>query len=103
MQAIIPAYEQSAGLPPPTRLERGDWIVLPDESIDQQTFQLDPECVREMHCLTWNDPIPIRTVRSFYSSAVAIQHLEGPRLSVRIYQVQRDFLPQPRPSFSRDP
>jgi Dolichyl-phosphate-mannose-protein mannosyltransferase len=95
MQAVIPDYDERPGLPPPTRLAEGDWLVIPDEVIDQQKFQLNPAEVREMARLTFDDPLPLRTVWSFYASPDPVQHQEGPRLQVRIYRVLKDFLPLP--------
>jgi hypothetical protein len=97
MQPLIPRYEVSPGLPEPTRLEPGDWLVVPDERVNQQHFQLDPDCVREVARLTFDDPIPLHTLPAFHGWTVAVQHLEGQRFQVRIYLVLRAFVPQPSP------
>jgi hypothetical protein len=94
MEALIPAYEQYDDLPQPTHLQPGDWLVVPDERIDQQRFQIDPDYLKEMTQLTFDRTIPLRTI-SFYGGTVPIQHLEAPLLQVRIYRVQRAFVPQP--------
>jgi hypothetical protein len=97
MRPIVPDYKQWKDDPPPTLLERGDWVVLPDERIDQQKFRLEGAPIREAALLTFDDPVPLRTVPAFHGGTVAIQHQEEPRLRVRIFRVERDFVPQPRP------
>lgn len=99
MQPVIPDYDtDDKQLPPPTELTAGDWLVLPDEQLSQQTFRLDPEQVRPVALLMFDDPIPLRTLTAFHGWTVAVQHQEGPRFQMRIYRVRRDFLPQPRPT-----
>ena len=103
MQAVITRYRYNpdSGLPAPTTLEAGDWLVLPDPHIDQQELRLDD--VREEKRLTFDDPVPLRTVVSFYGSPDPVQHLEEPRFQVRIYRVRKTFLAQRPPSRPPEP
>jgi hypothetical protein len=99
MEPLIVDYESSLGLPEPTRLQPGDWLVLPDDGVSQQTFQCDPDCLREVARLTFDDPVPLRTIpAAFHGGTEAVQHLEGPRFQLRIYQVQQPIVPRPKPS-----
>ncbi len=98
MKPLVVEYEARPGLPEPTHLEPGDWLVVPDERVNQQLFQLDPEDLHEMGRLTFDDPIPLHTLPAFHGWTVPVQHLEGPRLQIHIYQVQRAFVPRPKPS-----
>jgi hypothetical protein len=95
MHALIPRYRAEEGLPGPTRLEEGDWLVLPDPRVHQQEFRLDD--VREVTRLTFDDPVPLRSVVSFYGTPDPVQHLEEPRFQVRIYRVKKSFVPEPPP------
>jgi hypothetical protein len=82
---------------PSSLLRQGDWLVLPSARFEQQTFQMDPNDLDEVVELSISDWLPLRTVRSFYgtSTGVPLKHHSGPRISTRIYQVRRDFVPQP--------
>jgi hypothetical protein len=91
MEPVIPEYGEVDGLPGTTLFRRGDWLVLPDDKISQQKFQLDPEDVHEVTRITLDDPIPLRTLSTFYGWTVAVQHREGPRVQLRIFQVEREF------------
>lgn len=94
MEVLIPDYYQYDDLPQPTRLQPGDWVVVPDERLAQQKFQIDPDCLKEMTQLTFDQAIPLRTLPAFHGGTVPVQHLEEPLFQVRIYQVQRTFVPQ---------
>jgi hypothetical protein len=97
MQAVIPRYhyDPDSGLPPPTTLEAGDWLVLPDSHIDQQELRLDD--MVEVTRLTFDDPVPLRSVVSFYGTPDPVQHLEEPRFQVRIYRARKTFVPEKPP------
>jgi hypothetical protein len=87
MKAVVPAS---------TPLRQGDWLVVPDEHIEQQTIRWrdgDRGLVAE---LVLDDPIPFRTVRCFYGTAtgVPLEHKLRPRRSVRVYRLARDLVPE---------
>ena len=60
----------------PSRLECGDWLVVPDEPVSQQHFQLDPEDVTEMTQLDFDDSIRCARLPAFHGWTVPVQHLE---------------------------
>jgi hypothetical protein len=88
-------YAERAGMkavvPDTSLLRAGDWLVVPDERIHQQRIRLDPEVVRPAQVLSMRDGIPLRTVMCYYCGRVPLEHHEGPRLQVTIYEVREDF------------
>jgi hypothetical protein len=102
MQAVIPAYYRSPNgtipLPEPSRLERGDWLVLPDSRLIQQSFEPDDDKLEPMGWLAVGDPLPLWTVPCFYGGRTAIEHREGPYLEVRLYRVKEGFTARPAPA-----
>jgi hypothetical protein len=112
-------YAERAGMRPVvpdqkhTPLHRGDWLVVPDDHIEQQWICIEPENVDLAEELSITDRLPLRTVRCFYGTAIGVplEHKSGPRLSVRIYRVVTDFYPEtprsqakpPGPHFSANP
>ncbi|MCI0455761.1 MAG: glycosyltransferase family 39 protein [Gemmataceae bacterium] len=87
-------------VPNRSRLGVGDWLVVPDQRINQQEIHLEKGKV----CL-WGEPlvvtdrVPLRTVSCFYGGAAPLEHQEGPRLSVQLYRVLAEFVPgDARPS-----
>ncbi len=95
-------YAEGAGMRPvvPDRpayaLHRGDWLVVPSPPLEQQRIQLDPQNLELVEELSISDTLPLRTVRCFYGTAtgVPLEHHAGPRLTVAIYRVRRDFVPR---------
>jgi hypothetical protein len=61
----------------------------------------DAKKLVEEYVVVEQDPIPLRTVSNFYGGTTALQHHEGPRLTVRVYRVIQSFDPQPLPSPQR--
>lgn len=92
-------YAERSGMQPvipgTSRLHRGDRLVIPSRPVDRQSVQLDPHAIRLVHTLHIRDPIPLRTTPGYYGaeSSTFLEHLQGPRLSVRIYEVVADFTP----------
>jgi hypothetical protein len=88
MRAVAPDLRSSL-------LIAGDWLVVPDDHIQQQRVRLEPGCLELVTERVFEDAIPLRTVQCFYGTGtgVPLQHKNGPRLSVRIYRVIRDFVP----------
>jgi hypothetical protein len=107
MRAVIndfdppdPGYIQ---LPPPSLLRRGDWLVVPDEEIDQQETDRSGSPLRPEICIQLCDPIPLRTVRSFYLGFIPVRYSRRPRRAVTIYRVLEDFTPPNPETYSADP
>jgi hypothetical protein len=99
MRPVVPEYTPSESgradipLPPPSRLRKGDWLVVPDEGVHSQNIDYSgTEGVVE---LRWDDWLPLRTVMCFYAGNRPLEHRPGtrPRRSVEIRRVIRDYLP----------
>jgi hypothetical protein len=96
-------YAERSGMHPvvlaahPARelLRTGDWLIVPDPRLEQQTFAIDEQNVEPIAVVTIEDGIPLRTVRCFYGTGtgVPLEHHHGPRASVTIYRVTREFEP----------
>jgi hypothetical protein len=86
MKPVVP--RSNGPQPDDSVLRPGDWIVVPDEGVTQQSFRVDDEHAELMGKLELNDGIPLRTVICFYSGRTAVTHLDGARLVVRIYRVK---------------
>jgi hypothetical protein len=102
MRPVVPDYARYAGevlyvpLPAPSRLEKGDWLVVPEWRLTQQRVEIDPQRTEEVLRLTVNDPVPLRTVMCYYSGTTALEHRpKKPRLEVTLYRVTEDFVPGP--------
>ena len=85
------AYHDGAGDSP--RLHAGDWLVVPFPRIAQQTLGLDPDAVTVARTIDVDDPVPLRTVMSYYHGRTGLDRREGPRFRVTVYRVTRDFTP----------
>jgi hypothetical protein len=90
---MSPAYAAS-DLAKTPRLQRGDWLVRPDERVGSQAIDFDSPALREEKKLTLDDRVPLRTVACFYCGRAPLEHHEGPRITVRIYRVTADYEPQ---------
>ncbi|MGC8643483.1 MAG: hypothetical protein ACP5XB_26805, partial [Isosphaeraceae bacterium] len=92
-------YAEHAGMRPvvpwQSALRRGDWLAVPDRTIDQQGIQLDPAAARLIRPIEISDDVPLRTIPGFYDtgSAAFLRHQQGPRLTVQVYEVTSDFTP----------
>jgi hypothetical protein len=97
MQPVVPDYQPAPGpiaLPPPSRLRRGDWLVIPDARLNQQLIRLDEGRPQLCVTLLFGRELPVRTTPCFYGGRVPLEHQTGPALLVRIYKVQEDFTPR---------
>jgi hypothetical protein len=100
-------YAERAGLqalvPEITSLHRDDWLIVPCSRVDQQKVQIPDGFVLASATWSISDPVPFRTASGYYGSRTPIEPLHGPRLSVTIYRVLKDFsprgvIPMPLPS-----
>jgi hypothetical protein len=80
------------------RINAGDYLVAPDQPHNQQSIQLDKHKLIEEHVIVEEDWFPLRTVVNYYGGTAALEHHEGPRLTVRIYRVVEGFDPEPIPA-----
>jgi hypothetical protein len=91
-------YAEHAGMemisPTESRLEKGDWVVIPDEMITKQHF--DEESIprgRETDVVI-DDWIPLQTVWCYYLGYTAVENRSEPRVKVRIYRVTAPCIPE---------
>jgi len=97
MTAVVPRYPQAEelpGLPPPSRLRRGDWLVVPDIRQNQQEIALAGEPLELEACLVLDGWLTLNTVPAFHGGRTPVEHREGSYLEVRIFRVREDFTPR---------
>jgi hypothetical protein len=84
-------------VPDVSRLRAGDWLVVPDDRLEQQWIVIPGPAREEM---VWSEParVPWRTVRGYYGGWTPLEHQQGPRLEVRIYRLDADCTPVSRPA-----
>lgn len=80
----------------PSHLKAGDWLILPDPRIDQQTIKLDPHQTKLIDTWVANDWLPLRTSSNYYGGWTPLEHQQGPRLEVEVRKVLVDFVPRSR-------
>ena len=70
---------------------------MSEQTIPQQNFvqlgPVDPELLEVAEPILARDAFHIRTVICYYCGSVPLQHWEGPRLTMRIFRVRKDFTP----------
>lgn len=92
-------YAERLGMRPAaaeeSHLQAGDWLLIPDDSVHHQDLTLAARKVHEEYVVSEFDPLPLKTVWSFYGTALGIplEHHEGARVRVTIYRVIGDFVP----------
>src|SRR5439155_15495540 len=88
-------YAERAGMKPvapyQSHLLAGDWLVVPDQRIEQQRVAIDPGTLEWKGSIVVQDNLPLRTVRGFYGGHAPLEHQEGPRLTVQIYRISKSF------------
>jgi hypothetical protein len=93
LHGMQPAFVASDPADSPL-LHRGDWLIRPDERVAAQVLDFADPALHEETRLKLEDPVPLRTVSCFYCGRAPLEHHEGPRMTVRIYRVEMDFVPQ---------
>jgi hypothetical protein len=91
-----PGYPPRGGripLPPPSRLRRGDWLVVPDPRLNQQALRLEEGKLRLAGEVVIPARLPLRATPCFSGGRTPLEHHEGTRLEVRVYRVLEDFTP----------
>jgi hypothetical protein len=90
-------YAARAGMQPVapdrSRLRRGDWLVIPDAGIAQQSVCLPRDRIRVVQSFNVGGGIPLRTVAGYYGSRIPIEPRRGPRVTVTVVRVTADFVP----------
>jgi hypothetical protein len=93
-------YAERAGMRPVVLgepLRRDDWLVVPDEQIDQQEMRRDGEPLRLVREVVIDDRQPLQTVPFYYIGNVGLGHRRLPYLRVRVYRVTAGFVPRSGP------
>jgi hypothetical protein len=91
---IIPAYARNGvGLPAPepSKLRQGDWILVPDPRIPQESI-LWGEAVA--YPVTISDRTPLATVGGYYSGGTPLKHHQGPRVAANVACLLADTVAQ---------
>jgi hypothetical protein len=101
MLPVVGRYPPEAGLPEPSLLRAGDWLVVPgglapDRRIHRQDVQLSGAPLEPAATLIFEDPVPLRTVWCFYLGRTPVERHTGPRLEVVVCRVTAAFTPELR-------
>jgi hypothetical protein len=81
-------------------LQEGDWLIVPDPRINQQSIAFPEENLESRDTIVVADWLPLGTISCFYGGAMPLKHLEDSRLEVDVYRVRRSF--QARPARETD-
>jgi hypothetical protein len=95
MKQIVPLRnndEQVASLLSPSRLKRGDWLVMPDKDIPQQELDLQRAELGPPVEIAVGDAVPLSTLMCYYAGSVPLRHRSGPRIVLRLYLVRDEFI-----------
>lgn len=92
-------YAERAGMRPAvpgeSRLQPGDWLVIPDPShVNTQRLAVDPMRTELVQELLLADNIPLRTVANYYGGLIPLARQEGPRVRVSLYRVTSEHVPE---------
>jgi hypothetical protein len=80
-------------VPNRSRLHAGDWLVVPDDRLEQQHITVDETRTELAHQLEVVDGWPLRTVICYYGGSTPLEHHDGPRVRVQIYRIRGDWIP----------
>ncbi len=87
-------YAESLGMKPvvpgSSRLEPGDWLVVPD-GVSRQPVWIPTSRVTEEALLESRSPWPWSSIPSFYAGPIPLRRQPEAQLAVRIYRVKRGF------------
>jgi hypothetical protein len=90
-------YAEQAGMKPvvprSSRLKPGDWIVVPNDGIEQQAIKVAADRSQLVLVVQVEDALPLRTVVYFYGGDVPIDHQSGPRVEVEVRRITADWVP----------
>ncbi len=95
MKQIVPlrySGDEASALLRPSHLHRGDWLVIPDESVPQQELDLNRPELEPEGTIAVGDAVPFATLMNYYAGAVPLRHHSGPRIILRLFRVKGDFV-----------
>jgi hypothetical protein len=90
MQPVVPDGYSVA----PSVLMPGDWLVKPDERLEQQRIRMDASRAQSVRVLSQADFLPLRTVQCYYGGFAPLEHHDGPRLNVEIWRITAPWSPR---------
>jgi hypothetical protein len=90
-----PAERAGVALPRPARLRAGDWLVVPEAWLAQQSLLLEEDRLEVAAQLELPSVVPLRTVPCYYGGRTPLEHEPGARLRVTVYRVRADWVPHP--------
>ena len=105
----LPVLRQTPGMaaavPDVSRIQSGDWLVVPDSSVQQQQITREGMPVELVEQINSSDQIPFRTFGGYYGGRTPLQHrdINIPRLIVKIYRVTSPFIPASPKSLCEKP
>jgi hypothetical protein len=79
---------------PPSVLLPGDWLVKPDERLEQQRIRLDRTRAQSVSVIAQVDVLPLRTVQCYYGGFAPVEHHQGPRIEVEIFRITAPWAPR---------
>ena len=87
-------YAESLGMEPvvpgSSRLEEGDWLVVP-EGLSRQHFWIPASRVRREALLESRSPWPWSSIPSFYAGPIPLRSQPQAQVVVRVYRVEQGF------------
>ena len=99
-------YAESLGMKPvvtgSSRLEAGDWLVVP-EGLSRQHFWIPTGRVRREALVESRSPWPWSSIPSFYAGPIPLRSQPEAQIVVRVYRVKQDFEATRRRVGSRRP
>jgi hypothetical protein len=92
MKPVVPTAPTGWSSKPPSELQAGDWLVVPEPRLNQQPIRVEPDCTEPVEEIVVETRVPLRTVQCFYGGQAPLEHHEGPRGRVTVYRVTAAFV-----------
>jgi hypothetical protein len=94
MKQAVPELASANGEPQclsPSRFHRGDWLVVPNVEVPQQELGLDRPELELLDEVSVGDAVSLSTLVDYYAGSFPLRRHWGPRITVRIFRVKKDF------------
>ena len=99
-------YAQERGMlpvvPGRSRLEPGDWLLVP-VGVHKQLIEYDSEALQRVSTLGLPSVSPWSTLPHAYDGSVPLRRQARPHLRLRVFRVRRPFIPETPPKESPEP
>jgi hypothetical protein len=99
LKQIIPisnSEKETSMLLPPSCFHRGDWLVIPDESIPQQEVDVNRCELEPQDEIAIDDCIPLSTLMNYYAGSFPLRHRGESRIVLRLFRVNDDCIAHER-------